>query len=101
MNSQRIVCILVENEEIARWIHRKKIPMFDLEEFSTRRISQDASTMTDTDSIDQSRLKALEFIRLFLEKPEDDFCHYLIKNEQFSPTKSSMIYQMIQQYLFI
>ena len=110
IDPQRMVCILVENEEIAQWIEREKIPMFDLQEFlqlSTKRSSQDASTMTNTgtDSIDQSerlsRLKSLELIRLFLERTEDDFCQYLIEQEHFSRAKSLTIYQMIKQFLFI
>ena len=61
--------------------------------------------MTTVDSIDQSdrrcRLKALEFIRLYLESTEEDFCQHLIENEHLSLEKTFLISRIIQQFLFI
>jgi hypothetical protein len=45
------------------------------------------------------RLKALEYIRIFLENNEDDFCRYLINEEHLCQRKTFAIYQMIKQFL--
>lgn len=70
-----------------------------------RKTFRDASTMTMNDVVYsfecQYRLKALEFIRLYLENTHEDFCRYLIENEHLSLTKISHISQIIQQFLFI
>jgi UDP-3-O-[3-hydroxymyristoyl] glucosamine N-acyltransferase len=77
---------------------------------------KDASTMTNTDqnscqttscvsfmtqSENARRLKALEFIRIFIEKSKEDFCKYLIHEEHLCQQKTLAIYQMIKQFLSI
>jgi UDP-3-O-[3-hydroxymyristoyl] glucosamine N-acyltransferase len=75
---------------------------------------EDASTMTNIDQIchqttpcasfitqseNARRLKALEFIRIFIEKNKEDFCKYLIDEEHLCQQKTLAIYQMIKQFL--
>ncbi len=95
----------------------KNSRIIDLQElipFIQSSTHQDASTMTNTDHMCRSitsgsdlvtqsenarRLKALEFIRIFLENNEEDFCNYLINEEHLCQRKSFAIYQMIKQFL--
>ncbi len=75
---------------------------------------EDASTMTNTDQIyrqatsctslitqseNARRLKALKFIRIFIEKEKEDFFEYLINEEHLCQQKTFAIYQMIKQFL--
>jgi UDP-3-O-[3-hydroxymyristoyl] glucosamine N-acyltransferase len=52
-----------------------------------------------TQSENARRLKALEFIRIFIEKNSEDFCKYLINEEHLCQQKTLAIYQMIKQFL--
>ncbi|CAF4377255.1 unnamed protein product [Rotaria sp. Silwood2] len=75
---------------------------------------EDASTMTNTDHIchpitscasfitqneNVRRLKALEYIRIFLEMNKEEFFNYLINEEHLCQQKTLAIYQMIRQFL--
>lgn len=75
---------------------------------------EDASTMTNTDQMyrqatsctslitqseNERRLKALKFIRIFIEKEKEDFFEYLINEEHLCQQKTFAIYQMIKQFL--
>ena len=118
-DQRRIICILAENQEISESIQRllekhaavlKHSRIVDLQElisFIQSSTHQDVSTMTNrtfcADIVSQSentrRLKALEFIRLFLENNEEDFCQYLINEEHLCQRKTHAIYQAIKQFL--
>ncbi|CAF0875315.1 unnamed protein product [Adineta steineri] len=80
------------------------------------RTHEDVSTMTDinqncchdtfcinfmTQSENKRRLKALEFIRIFIEMNENDFCQHLIIKEHLCQQKTLAIYEIIKQFLNI
>jgi len=44
-------------------------------------------------------LKALEFIRIFIEKNKEDFFKYLINEEHLCQQKTLTIYEIIKQFL--
>ena len=95
--------------------------IIDLQEFTklaqstiTNRRYQDASTMTHTDQVcrkitscislitqteNERRLKALEYIRMFIETNKEDFLKYLIDQEHLCQQKTQAIYQIIKQFL--
>ncbi|CAF1068977.1 unnamed protein product [Rotaria sordida] len=126
-NQQRILCIQVENNEAAESIQHllmkhisiindsQIIDLQDLIQFirSTTNIThEDASTNTDhiynqiiscTSFITQNenvcRLKALEYIRIYLEMNKEEFFNYLINEEHLCQQKTLAIYQMIKQFL--
>ncbi len=125
---QRILCILIENDKIDKYIQNLSVKdasilkdsrIIDLQELvkfiqSTvaNKTHKDASTMTNscqitscvsfmTQSENARRLKALEFIRIFIEKSKEDFCKYLIHEEHLCEQKTLAIYQMIKQFLRI
>lgn len=47
------------------------------------------------------RLKALKFIRIFIENNKEDFFKYLINEEHLCGQKTLAIYQIIEQFLKI
>ncbi|CAF1449891.1 unnamed protein product, partial [Rotaria sp. Silwood1] len=75
---------------------------------------EDASTMTNIDHMchqitscasfitqneNVRRLKALEYIRIFLEMNKEEFFNYLINEEHLCQQKTLTIYQMIKLFL--
>jgi hypothetical protein len=52
-----------------------------------------------TQSENERRLKALEFIRIFIEKDKEDFFKYLINEEHLCQQKTLTIYEIIKQFL--
>jgi len=52
-----------------------------------------------TQSENERRLKALEFIRIFIEKNKEDFFKYLINEEHLCQQKTLTIYEIIKQFL--
>ncbi|UJR14584.1 hypothetical protein I4U23_001579 [Adineta vaga] len=124
-NQYRILCLQVENDQVVEQIQNlsKKIRIIDFEELmkfiqltTMKKASEDVSTMTTNDlnccqqtscfslmtqSENTRRLKALEFIRLFMEKNKEEFCHYLINEERLCQRKTLAIYQMIKEFLKI
>ena len=125
INQQRILCILLKNKKAIECIQHlltkyesifkdsRIIDLKDLIEFiqSTRnRTHEDASTMTNTDQItsctsfrtqteNARRMKALEYIRIFIEMDKDDFFKYLINEEHLCQQKTLAIYEIIKQFL--
>jgi hypothetical protein len=127
VDQRRILCILVKNTEHIHDLVMKHTLLFndsriiDLQELvelirstTTNKIHEDASTMTNTDQIcrrttscasliteseNSRRLKALEFIRLFIQMSKEDFFKYLINEEHLCQQKTLAIYQMIKQFL--
>ncbi len=87
--------------------HSRIIDLQELISFIQSSTHQDVSTMANrtscTDLVSQSenvrRLKALQFIRIFLENNEEDFCKYLINEEHLCQRKTHAIYQVIKQFL--
>jgi UDP-3-O-[3-hydroxymyristoyl] glucosamine N-acyltransferase len=119
-NPKRAECIqnlLTKHATIfkdSRIIDLQELVQFIQSTITTNRTHGDASTMTNTDQMcrqttsctsfiaqseNERRLKALEFIRIFIEKNEEDFCEYLINEEHLCQPKTLAIYQMIKQFL--
>ncbi len=120
-NQKRAECIqhlLAEHGSIfkdSRIIDLQELVQF-IQSTTTNITHEDASTMTNTDQmfcqttsctsfITQSenarRLKALEFIRIFIENNKEDFFKYLINEEHLCQQKTLAIYQIIKQFLKI
>ncbi len=98
--------------------HSRIIDLQDLVQFiesaKTNITHEDASIMTNSDQMfrqetsrtslttqseNTRRLKALKFIRIFIENTKEDFFKYLINEEHLCQQKTSVIYQMIKQFL--
>lgn len=94
--------------------------IIDLQEFiqviqSTMNITyEDASTMTNSEHMyhqltscvsfmaqteNVRRLKALEYIRVFIDKDKEEFLNYLMNKEHLCEQKTTAIYQIINQFL--
>ncbi|CAF4892205.1 unnamed protein product, partial [Rotaria magnacalcarata] len=124
-----ILCIRVENKNEAESIQNllikhakpfKDSRIINLQELTpspTAGITvthEDASTMTYTDHMchqlaacasfmsqteNVRRLKALQYIRLFIEMCKEDFFNYLINEEHLCQQKTSTIYRIIKEFL--
>lgn len=121
INQQQILCILMEKQKIVEYLTRyaSNSQIIDLQDLvqliqSTNITYEDASTMTNTNQLLEQtrtcrdfsrqsknirRLKALEFIRIFIENNREDFFKYLIDKEQLCEEKTLAIYQIIEQFL--
>lgn len=114
--ADRIQDLLADSTSLSK--HTKVVKLQELVAF-LRTIpivppQEDASTMTSLDSfcnaptscldlMSQSenarRLKALDFIRVFLSTSKHEFCRHLIDDEHLCKRKTLAIYEMIQQFL--
>ncbi|CAF3859320.1 unnamed protein product [Rotaria magnacalcarata] len=124
-----ILCIRVENKNEAESIQNLLIkhakPFKDSRIINLQELTQsptaginvtheDASTMTYTDHMchqlaacasfmsqteNVRRLKALQYIRLFIEMCKEDFFNYLINEEHLCQQKTSTIYRIIKEFL--
>lgn len=79
----RVICLRIENDEELKMLQQFFPP----------------DRWIETEAEHRRRLKALEFIRLFLEMTEEEFLDHLIHHEHLCQEKVAAIYRMIETFL--